>query len=421
MKNSIKIILFSMMTYTASAQTWGGSAVQTGDTYRTGNVGIGTSTPTAALNIANSGALPFFVQRTSGQINGLKLFFTSNPAAGITVGAGSSIFQNTSVTSDILFMPTPTTFGMVIKSNSKVGIGTTSPVTALTVQASTMNDGIRIIQTGTTASALGLFNTSAGARNWALFSTGSGNGQGAGNFSIYDYTAAADRLFIQGSTGNIGIGTTTPSALLNVHDGALRLTGMVAGYGGPQLIFGGNSVTAPNGEWALEYTVATPGKEGMNFWRPAGATGVGGNNFLFLGNNGNVGVGTDNTTAKLTVNGNVLIGDPGVVTIPNANYKLFVETGILTEKVRVAIKNTANWSDYVFADEYKLPELAEVEAFLKTNKHLPNIPSAEEVVKDGIDLGAMDAKLLGKVEELTLYIIALNKEIELLKSKQEQK
>ena len=104
-----------------------------------------------------------------------------------------------------------------------------------------------------------------------------------------------------------------------------------------------------------------------------------------------------------------------------ANYKLFVETGILTEKVRVAIKNTANWSDYVFADDYQLAKLSEVEAFLKTNKHLPNIPSAEEVVKDGIDLGAMDAKLLGKVEELTLYIIALNKEIELLKSKQEQK
>jgi len=96
----------------------------------------------------------------------------------------------------------------------------------------------------------------------------------------------------------------------------------------------------------------------------------------------------------------------------NSNYKLFVETGILTEKVKVAVKNTSNWSDYVFNKDYKLLSLGEVESYIQKNKHLPGVPSAEEVVKDGIDMATMDAKLLEKIEELTLYMIELKKENE---------
>jgi hypothetical protein len=96
-------------------------------------------------------------------------------------------------------------------------------------------------------------------------------------------------------------------------------------------------------------------------------------------------------------------------------YKLYVEDGILTEKVKVAIKTTLNWSDYVFAKDYKLKPLNEVASFIKENNHLPGVPSAEEVVKDGIDVAAMDAKLLEKIEELTLYIIDLKNEVEKLK------
>jgi len=90
-------------------------------------------------------------------------------------------------------------------------------------------------------------------------------------------------------------------------------------------------------------------------------------------------------------------------------YKLFVEEGILTEKVKVAVKTTANWADYVFAPEYKLMPLEDVEQFTKENNHLPNVPSAKEMTENGLDVAEMDAKLMEKVEELTLYIIEQNK------------
>jgi hypothetical protein len=95
-----------------------------------------------------------------------------------------------------------------------------------------------------------------------------------------------------------------------------------------------------------------------------------------------------------------------------AAYKLYVAGGILTEKVRVAVKTTSDWADYVFADDYSLMPLSEVERFVKENSHLPNVPSAQEVVAGGIDVAGMDAKLLEKIEELTLYIIEQNKRLE---------
>jgi hypothetical protein len=95
-----------------------------------------------------------------------------------------------------------------------------------------------------------------------------------------------------------------------------------------------------------------------------------------------------------------------------------VEDGILTERIKVALpSDPTNWSDFVFADDYKLRSLDEVEDFIKENKHLPEIPSTEEVHKEGLDLAQMDAKLLQKVEELTLYVIQQQKEIDYLKSK----
>jgi hypothetical protein len=221
------------------------------------------------------------------------------------------------------------------------------------------------------------------------------------------------------TNGFLGIGTLTPDAKLHLHNGILRLTGPNPA-GGPQMILGGTpGGTAPHGEWGIEYTTAVPGREGLNFWKPFLASGTSGNYFMFLANSGKVGINTDNPTAQLTVNGNMLIGDPSVVCIPNANYKLFVQTGILTEKVRVAVNCSANWADYVFAPDYKLMPLPELEKYVNENKHLPNIPSAEEVVKEGMDVGQMTSKLLEKVEEMSLYIIEQNKKIEALEKKVE--
>lgn len=114
----------------------------------------------------------------------------------------------------------------------------------------------------------------------------------------------------------------------------------------------------------------------------------------------------------------VFIGDYAIRTSAansTNDYKLFVEKGLLTEKVKVAIYTSGDWYDHVFSNEYKLRSLNDVEQFIKENKHLPDIPSAEEVVQNGLDLGKMDGKLLQKIEELTLYMIDQKKELALLK------
>jgi hypothetical protein len=130
---------------------------------------------------------------------------------------------------------------------------------------------------------------------------------------------------------------------------------------------------------------------------------------LIIKQNGNVGIGTINPLQKFDVqNGAVRIGN---VTTP-VGYKLYVETGILTEKIKVALKTSVEWADYVFEKDYKLKSLDEVEKFAKANKHLPGVPSAEEIVKNGgIDVNEMFAKQMEKIEELTLYLIEMKKEL----------
>jgi len=97
-----------------------------------------------------------------------------------------------------------------------------------------------------------------------------------------------------------------------------------------------------------------------------------------------------------------------------SEYRLFVQDGIRTEKIKVDIASANNWADYVFKKEYKLKPLEEVEKHIEEKGHLPNIPSADEIVNNGINLGEMDAKLLEKIEELTLYSIEQNKKIKQL-------
>lgn len=88
---------------------------------------------------------------------------------------------------------------------------------------------------------------------------------------------------------------------------------------------------------------------------------------------------------------------------------------MITEKIKVAVAGSADWADYVFEPSYKLMSLDKVESFVKENKHLPNVPSAEEMSKNGLDVMQTSAKLMEKIEELTLYMIELNKEIKALK------
>lgn len=99
----------------------------------------------------------------------------------------------------------------------------------------------------------------------------------------------------------------------------------------------------------------------------------------------------------------------------DANF--FVNGTIKSNRIEV---RTTVWSDFVFDKEYSLKPLKEVENFIKENKHLPDVPSEKEVLENGIDLGEMDAILLRKIEELTLYMIGLKKDNELLQLKIKQ-
>ena len=116
-------------------------------------------------------------------------------------------------------------------------------------------------------------------------------------------------------------------------------------------------------------------------------------------------------SANSTTNGKIYIGDSATYPSNSGQYKLYVEGGILTEKVKVALRSTANWADYVFADNYKLMPLKDVEKFINSNKHLPGIKSAKELMEDGLDVAQMQAKHMEKIEELTLYVIEQEKKI----------
>lgn len=104
-------------------------------------------------------------------------------------------------------------------------------------------------------------------------------------------------------------------------------------------------------------------------------------------------------------------------TSPDINYMLSINGKIRAKEVVVE----TGWADFVFEDDYNLISLAELENFVIENNHLPGIPTEEEVKNNGVSVGEMNSKLLQKVEELTLYVIELNKKIEMLKSKPEIK
>lgn len=105
-------------------------------------------------------------------------------------------------------------------------------------------------------------------------------------------------------------------------------------------------------------------------------------------------------------------GNVGIGTNFSNNYRLAVNGVIRAKEVIVE----SGWSDFVFEDDYYLPTLQEVEKYIEENGHLKDIPSAAEVQENGVGLAEISTKLLQKIEELTLYLIAINKRIEALES-----
>ncbi len=113
-----------------------------------------------------------------------------------------------------------------------------------------------------------------------------------------------------------------------------------------------------------------------------------------------------NGTARMTITAD---GNVGIGTIAPGTYKLAIEGSLGARAIEV---KATSWADFVFDTSYQLRPLKQVEAFITTHKHLPDVPSEEQVKKDGINVAGMNAILLQKIEELTLYVIEQNKRIE---------
>jgi hypothetical protein len=179
------------------------------------------------------------------------------------------------------------------------------------------------------------------------------------------------------------------------------------GQGGPRLeLFQGNGVST---------MVFVPG---------GGDATLGGGGLMRLGeiSGNNLGIDADEiiartnaTAAPLRLNygytAPVVMTKVAINTLtPAAGYQLSVNGKVICEEL--VVQDSADWPDYVFAEDYDLMSLEEVEASIRKNKHLPGIPSAKKMDEDGIPLGQVQKQMMEKIEELTLHLIEQNKRLQ---------
>ncbi len=223
--------------------------------------------------------------------------------------------------------------------------------------------------------------------------------------SLFCFFNASGQLYPLNGTVNshsntndyVGIGKSNPSAtldILNLTNPSMRIANGAGGWG--QIgVATCNNCFSPTAK-AGDMVVRAAGGGDLLLGIPDGVVDSRQIKFIV----------TNQVAMSVMANGQVGIG---TTDIPSP-YKLAVADGIITEKVKVAVESSADWSDFVFEDDYELASISDVESFIKKHKHLPGVPSAVEVVEQGIDLGKMDATLLQKIEELTLYVIELKQE-----------
>jgi hypothetical protein len=211
------------------------------------------------------------------------------------------------------------------------------------------------------------------------------NSNGPSSSGVANFASSGYNYF----EGSVGIGTPSPGSKLTIKDGDRGVSvapGSGSYYG--SIAFNREAATgAIFNSSANAFQINNGPDQNMHVqvWNGSGGL-VQADAIVVAGSSGFVGIGTAVPKEQLSVNGKIRA------------HEIKVET--------------TNWPDYVFESEYHLPKLSDTEKFIKANKHLPEIPSAVEAEKDGINLGEMNAKLLKKIEELTLHLIEQSKKTE---------
>jgi hypothetical protein len=272
----------------------------------------------------------------------------------------------------------------------KVGIGTMSPNSKLHIAGGGRN-GLMIDGSVDGASTSKYLSIWQGIGGVGIDPIGTG--------LIYlGYDQASDVFFGHSSSGNengvwkasgkVGIGTTSPSAPLQVQalgsTGSVQLGTWVANPSTGAIYL--NNAFANANDYNMLGGAAAPLYLNRSSGLSISFRENNGTDQMTIASGGNVGIGTAAPDAKLTVKGT-----------------------IHAEQVKVDLNVPG--PDYVFDADYKLTGLNELKVYLDKYHHLPEIPSADEMAKNGVDLGEMNIKLLKKVEELTLYLIEKDKQL----------
>lgn len=235
------------------------------------------------------------------------------------------------------------------------------------------------------------------------------------------------QLLVTDSNGNVGIGTTTPGEKLEIINGFLKVGNVSIGSSENQssknyvnlgsdnhgtLLIGSNlylnNYNAPANS-NIKTSITHPTMSGAGIIIPGNGQEHQGSIIFHTSPPSSTVAETEFNSPRMIIkeNGNIGIG------IQSPIYKLDVNGVIHSKEVKV---DMIGWADYVFQRNYPLRTLEEVEQHIEENGHLPNIPSTEEVLKNGINLAEMNTKLLEKIEELTLYSIEQNKQIKKLQN-----